>query len=236
MARSRRRAKSGANRSSALARLSPRHRAFVRAYCGLDGSGHGIRWSPVGAARKAGYGTPHSRGTELLQREDVRAAVAEVLDRQYERDPETLERVLDELDAVATSDVGELGPYLRGEVDIEELPRPIRAAIASVSETHHPDGSVSRKVRLHPKVQAIVVYLRALEARQPRPAEPPRLTQGTNGRPVMDVPAREGGRRGLTQEQRLRAREALGIAPPAGAEPRQEAQETPTDTGADEQG
>lgn len=209
-----------------LAGLKPRHRTFVSAYCGLGGEPHGERWNATAAARKAGYVHPEVRGCELLRREDVRAAVDHVLARRRIGDLDIAERVVEELVAVALGDIGDVGPFLRGEVELEDLPPRTRAAISEVTETLHGDGTRTRKVKLHPKVQASVVLLRALEARQPKheSVEPPSVPcVPVTGR-VVDVRAVEKpSRRGLTQEQAMRAREALGIAPPF------ETRETPPD-------
>lgn len=132
--------------------LTPRRWEFVRQYVALNNGS--------AAARKAGYSerSASSEASRLLKNDEVQAAIEWYRASEADRIGVTPERVLEELAAVAFSDLGEYIRIVDGVpvVDMSELPAGATRALASISNT---DKGTTFK--LHDKLAALTTLARS---------------------------------------------------------------------------
>lgn len=154
-------------RNNALNALAPQHQLFVAHYVGLadDSNDPRARWNAASAARAAGYGEAGSRvrGHELLQRLDVKLAIAEALTNLREQHEAIAQRAIEELAGLAFARIDDVVDVARGRLQLRENISPAAwAAISDLREHVDPQGNVTLRVKLHSKPQALALLLKAL--------------------------------------------------------------------------
>jgi phage terminase small subunit len=146
----------GPQLEGAYDRLDPRQQAFVDLFLEL---GNATR-----AAERAGYSakTARAQGSRLLTNVDIQAAIAErrrpIVVERAERVGVTALRVIEELAAIAFSDMGRFTSWGRSGVvlqPIEQLTTEERRCVAEVSEQITKYGTAVR-FKLHDKVRALI--------------------------------------------------------------------------------
>jgi phage terminase small subunit len=137
--------------------LEPRERRFVEEYL-VDRNG-------TQAAMRAGYsknpGSARTTASRLLAKANVAARLRARVEEQLEQLKLQADRVLKEALAIATADparaIGANGAFL----DVKQMPEDLRSAIASVEmeqlEVGDETVAVVRKLRFHPKLEAVKV-------------------------------------------------------------------------------
>lgn len=145
-------------------KLSPREKAFVDEYL--------IDLSATKAAIRVGYSerSAHVLGSRLLQKPAVREAIEAAMAERSRKTGITADRVLEEIAAVAFSDLGEvIRVDEHGKVYVRELDglRPeARRALSEVTqvttESMVEDERVTEKVRLGVKLHNKVAALKLL--------------------------------------------------------------------------
>lgn len=145
-----------------MTRSSDRRQRFVAAYR-RDGDA-------TGAAIAAGFAPRLAAATaqRLLQREDVRAALAE--DEKAEEPQARLEDLTRELLYIATADPCDLVDSAGRPRPLGELPIGLRRAIASLEITEKPNGERVHKVRFWSKSAALEGLAKLLGGHRPSAA------------------------------------------------------------------
>ncbi|MDE1903600.1 MAG: terminase small subunit [Alphaproteobacteria bacterium] len=119
------------------------------------------------AARRAGY-KPHYaglRGYQLMRRPDVQVAIRDAMDARAKRTGIDSDRVIDELAAIAFSDMRKIldwGTYHVRLQPAETMTEADRAAIKSISVRIGKRGCGHVRVRLHDKFAALAMLMRHL--------------------------------------------------------------------------
>ena len=119
------------------------------------------------AARRAGYKPRHAglRGYALLRRPDVQVAIRDAMDARAKRTGVTADRVVEELAAIAFSDMRKIldfGPDRVRLVPASAMSAADRAAIKSISVRIGRRGCGHVRVRLHDKFAALLMLERHL--------------------------------------------------------------------------
>ena len=174
--------------------LRPMQQRFVDAYL--------TNPNATQAAIKAGYSekTARSQGQRLLTNVDIRAAIDEARKAAAERARTDATRVLEEVAAVAFSDIGHIldfsgpAPRLR---PVNEIPEAARRAIASIKLKRYTEGKGDQareaevlELRLWNKNDALDKLMKHLRLFNER-AEPTGTDPQDSGRPVSDQERRE---------------------------------------------
>ncbi|HEV2265573.1 MAG TPA: terminase small subunit [Stellaceae bacterium] len=119
------------------------------------------------AARRAGY-KPHYaglRGYALMRRPDVQVAIRDAMDARAARTGVTADRVVEELAAIAFSDIRHIldfGPDRVRLLPADKMSATDRAAIKSISVRIGRRGCGHVRVRLHDKFAALMMLERHL--------------------------------------------------------------------------
>lgn len=119
------------------------------------------------AARRAGYASRHAglRGHELMRRPDVQAAIRDAMDARAKRTGISSDRVVEELAAIAFSDLRNILDWSTNHVRLRPasaLTAADRAAIKSISVRIDKRGCGHVRVRLHDKFAALMMLERHL--------------------------------------------------------------------------
>lgn len=119
------------------------------------------------AARRAGYAPRHAglRGYALLRRPDVQVAIRDAMDARAKRTGVTSDRVVEELAAIAFSDMRKILDFGPDHVRLRPasaMSAADRAAIKSVSVRIGRRGCGHVRVRLHDKMSALLLLERHL--------------------------------------------------------------------------
>ena len=119
------------------------------------------------AARRAGYAPRHAglRGYALLRRPDVQVAIRDAMDARAKRTGVTSDRVVEELAAIAFSDMRKIldfGPDRVRLLPASAMSAADRAAIKSISVRIGRRGCGHVRVRLHDKFAALMMLERHL--------------------------------------------------------------------------
>ena len=155
----------GLTRGTAKLRAAVRHRAFVRAFLGGP---EGVRGNGGRSALAAGYLASTSaaasvKGSKLL----ARSAVQRLIARHLEREDVSTQRLLHELASVALAQISDVIEWdeagARLVASSKLLDDDTRAAVQEVEQVPSEHGTRVR-VRMHDKVRAIEVLLRAKRA------------------------------------------------------------------------
>lgn len=203
-------------RNGALDALSPQHRAFVEHYTGIASEidDPRKRWNAPEAARRAGYGAAGARvrAHELLQRPDVKRAIAEVLADLRDRHEALAQRAIEELAMVAFARLDDVIEVRNGRLELRENITPEAwAAVSELREQADAQGVVRLIAKLHSKPQALALLLRVLGYTD-APTSPPMTLAAREAEGGQPVRVRE---RGLNTSQIQGVREALGLRPAA---------------------
>jgi phage terminase small subunit len=142
--------------------LTPKQERFVQEYL--------KDLNATGAAKRAGYGEKgaHVAGSRLLKDRKVRAAVDAAQNKRAQRTQVTADRIIQELSAVAFSDLAlafDKGGQL---LPLHEMPDTARAALAGVDTEELFEGrgeerqlkGLGRKVRNWDKVRALELLMK----------------------------------------------------------------------------
>lgn len=132
--------------------LTPAQEVFVQEYL--------VDLNASGAARRAKLAA--GTGRQLLGLAHVQQAINEAMQERMARLRISQDRLLQELAAIAFSDIGEFVEFGRKGIafkDQEEYPRWMRRAIKKVSETVTQYGG-SQGIELHDKIAAIQLLMR----------------------------------------------------------------------------
>lgn len=171
-------------------------RRFVEAYVG-EAAGNASRAAELAGYR----GKPSKAGARALARPHVRELLAELarqavatfatspqgaalVERSQaraeaaDRHAELAQRNLEELSAIGFSDITEVVRWQPSHeglvitfVASDLLPERVRRAIASVTKTVRPDGTVEMKVTMHPKVAALQQLVKITGQAEPEKSE-----------------------------------------------------------------
>lgn len=119
------------------------------------------------AARRAGYSPRHAglRGYALLRRPDVQLAIRAAMDARAARTGVSADRVVEELAAIAFSDIRKILDFGPNHVRLRpasEMSTFDRAAIKSISVRIGRRGCGNVRVRLHDKFSALYMLERHL--------------------------------------------------------------------------
>jgi len=119
------------------------------------------------AARRAGYAPRHAglRGHALLRRPDVQVAIRDAMDARARRTGVTSDRVVEELAAIAFSDMRKILDFGPDRVRLRpasSMSAFDRAAIKSISVRIGRRGCGHVRVRLHDKFAALLMLERHL--------------------------------------------------------------------------
>ena len=134
--------------------LTPREKRFVAEYA--------IDLNARAAARRAGYSETYARAAKLMQRPDIRGAVAEHQAPLLERAGITAERVLREVVRIAFADPRKLVHPDGRPRAVQELDDDTAAAVASIQFYEKPNGHRLLRIRLNDKISALVLLARHL--------------------------------------------------------------------------
>lgn len=137
--------------------LTPKQRRFVDEYL-VDLNG-------TQAAVRAGYSrrTANRIASENLSKPDVQSAVAAAQRARAERTKLSQDRVIEELAAIAFSDIRKMFDVTGKLLPPHDLPDDVAAAVASlVIQTPHDVGGVGVRVRLSDKLRALEMLGRHL--------------------------------------------------------------------------
>lgn len=140
--------------------LTSRQEAFCQYYAkGMSGAD---------AARRAGYAekTARSQAGRLLSKDDIRARIAELMRGTVKRCNIDLDRVTQELQAVAFSDMKSFARWTDSGVVLvasNELKPEQSAAVEYVAETTSRDGTLQVRIKLHSKLRALEALIRCFE-------------------------------------------------------------------------
>lgn len=188
--------------------LHARHRAFVRSYTGL--SGPDIAWNATACAKAAGYpnSSAYTRGYELLNRPDVSAAIAEVVEELKKRHEALARKSIHELSSVAFVSITDVVNIEGGDVSIRDDMSP--AAKAAIQEIQV-DEKGRVKVRLHPKIQALQTLLKLTGHLQDRQVQVSAVMESKTE--VKPAPGR-----GASLDQRSQIRIMMGLPPEIGGD------------------
>lgn len=134
--------------------LTPRQEEFCRQYV--------IDFNATAAYKKAGYrarsdNSAAAGASELLRNSKIQAYISRLQQQRSQRTEITADRVLQEIAAIAFSDVTDVISFTNGSVavsDSSRLDKRVTAAIAEVSCTDGEMGSTV-KVKLHDKKAAL---------------------------------------------------------------------------------
>lgn len=116
------------------------------------------------AAIRAGYSekTAGSQAHDLLKKPEIQTYIAKLQEKRSLRTQITADRVLEELAAIAFSNVSDVVQADRNGIvitDLDELPMTVQAAIAEVSsfsrESAEGNVTTSTKVKMHDKLGAL---------------------------------------------------------------------------------
>lgn len=129
--------------------LSDKQQLFVQEYL--------VDLNATAAAERAGYRQPNQQGPRLLVNVGVKAAIDRAMQGRRKRLEISADRVLQELAAVAFSDLRHFVSWGPGSVELkrcEDLPEEQAAAVAEVVQTQTETGGTTR-LKLHSKVNAL---------------------------------------------------------------------------------
>jgi len=137
------------------------------------------------AAQRAGYSlkTAYSQGQRLLKHAEIAAAVAAGTERHLDHAEVTAQRVIDEMAALAFSDVRQAFKN-RKMLDVEELPDKIAAAVSSTEVIRRNvaggDGHTDdiHKLRLWDKPKALEMLAKHLGLFEKDNSQPRRIEVG----------------------------------------------------------
>lgn len=160
------------------------------------------------AARRAGYAENSAglRGHALLRRPDVQLAIRAAMDARAKRTGISVDRVVEELAAIAFSDIRNILDFGTDYVRLRPASSMTafdRAAIKSISVRIGRRGCGQVRVRLHDKFSALYLLERHLGIDKSRPDE-------ARARAMVAERVRGRIRRAFAQRERMREVGALG--------------------------
>ena len=115
------------------------------------------------AAQRAGYSekSAYNQGSRLMNNDEVRARVRELIAAQFKRNDVTADRIYDELAAIAFSDMERYGTVNEdGSITLfgwEDMPRDVGAfrCVSELVEKRGKDGITQTRIKMHDKILAL---------------------------------------------------------------------------------
>ena len=132
-----------------MQKLTPRQRIFVESYV--------LHFNGARAARDAGYADARRRAYDLLQKDYIKEEIKKHTSVYTEQRATMRERIIEELTAIAfsnISDVGRIGPSGLDIKEDEDMAKPVKASIADYSVSQNAT-SMNQRVKFHNKTQAL---------------------------------------------------------------------------------
>ncbi|GEM_PF-3699736 len=112
--------------------------------------------------------TARASSARLLAKANVKRAVQEKLDTIWKERENQAGRTLNEIMALAFSDINDIVEIKNDTLKIKDLKRIDSRAIQSIKYTETPEGTVTTSVTLHSKVQALTLLSKILNMIQDR--------------------------------------------------------------------
>lgn len=141
-------------------KLNPQQVRFCEEYCkDLNG---------CAAAIRAGYSkkTARQQAARLLTKVNIKTAIAELLGDATKRAGLTLDAIMDELKALAFSNISDFAAWGKGQVILtpsEKLSTERLKAVESISERTDKNGDQQLRLKLHSKLRAIKCIIKLHE-------------------------------------------------------------------------
>lgn len=139
-----------------MARLNPKQKRFCEEYI--------VDLNATQAAIRAGYSekTAGSQAHDLLKKPEIQTYIAKLQEKRSLRTQITADRVLEELAAIAFSNVTDAVKADKDGLvitDLDELPLATQAAISEISsitrENMHGETSTTARLKMHDKLGAL---------------------------------------------------------------------------------
>jgi phage terminase small subunit len=146
-----------------MSKINPKQERFCQEYCkDLNGKAAAIR---TGYSKK----TAAQQAARLLTNVKVKTRIAELLGNASKRAEKELDAVMDELKALAFSNISDFASWGKGKVILTpsaKLSQERLKAVESIAETTDKNGDQQLRIKLHNKIRAIEAILKLYELTQ----------------------------------------------------------------------